>query len=716
MAISLLGSTSTAATSGTIPGTYAAGDMIVVFAFRNTSTTVPTLGSGFTSLATGSGNTAGARLAFKRATSSSESSGTWTNATSLIILTYSGVAGIGKVGGGNPSATGSSGNSTTVTYPTLTLDNASGSSYVVGVGGHRDSGASMVTAPTGMTNITGLTSGTTGRTGAHDTNGGVTSWSSQNVAVGGSAAGWLSFTLELIASASFPYLDTITPTSFASSVTSMPIAMPASTVSGQRLHASVSVRNPGTWSTIPTGWSQLAQQTGGGSASQLTIFEKIADGTEGGTTPTWIASVSTTAIWQVASVVNAHASTASEVATTSGDATAADPPSLTPSWGADNTLWSAVAGHAAASAAAFTAAPANYTGFLNSGASSGGSAVSVATATRQLNATSENPGAFTAGGSNRFWAAATIAVRPVAAGGGTTVTPGVAALTTTGYAPTILLPQTVTPGVASLSLTTFAPAIGTGVVPGLPTLTLTTFAPAISVSDNKTATPDTLVLTTIGYAPTVTTSDHKTVIPSTATLNLTAFAPTVIVGVVVTPDTALLTTTSHAPTILTPVTVVPGAASLTTTTFAPNVTAGISVVPGTASISITTFAPTVSLPVTAIPGVANITLTSYSPTVLTPSVVSPATISLALTLFAPTVDTTHLPQPLDFVVIRTVEDNVIIGGIADSITIKDKVDNIMVRTHTDGLVIRGDADSASVLSRTDSIVIRTVEDSVLIVA
>jgi len=105
------------------------------------------------------------------------------------------------------------------------------------------------------------------------------------------------------------------------------------------------------------------------------------------------------------------------VTTTSGDATAADPPAITPSGGAKDYLIIAVAGHAAVSAAAFTAGPSGYSGFLNSGASSGGSAVSIATATKQLTAAAtENPGAFTAGGSNRFWAAATVAIYP--SGGG----------------------------------------------------------------------------------------------------------------------------------------------------------------------------------------------------------------------------------------------------------------------------------------------------------
>lgn len=211
-----------------------------------------------------------------------------------------------------------------------------------------------------------------------------------------------------------------TITNFATSVTSMAVNYPASVTAGNKLILYVSVRNPGSWGTPPTGWTQKVQQTGGGSASQLTIFERTATGSEAGTV-TFTASVGTTATWQMAQFSGADATTIS-VSSTSGDATGANSPSLTPPWGALDTTWLTIAGHAAASAAAFTAVPTNYTAAtspVSSGASSGGGAVSVAMGYRQLNASSEDPGAFTAGGSNRFWAAATVAIKPIS-GGGTT--------------------------------------------------------------------------------------------------------------------------------------------------------------------------------------------------------------------------------------------------------------------------------------------------------
>lgn len=205
-----------------------------------------------------------------------------------------------------------------------------------------------------------------------------------------------------------------TVTAFAAAVTSMAVNMPTSIAAGDLLIATVEVRNAGTW-TNASGWTDittLSQTGGGGGVGKLNGFYKIAAGTESGTTPGWTASVATTGEWQVHRITGWHGTTPPEALTTSGDASAADSPSLTPSWGAADTLWLSIAGHAAASAAAWSAGPASYSGFQNNGASSGGSAVSIASAYRQLNTATENPGAFTVSGSNRFWAAATIGIRP----------------------------------------------------------------------------------------------------------------------------------------------------------------------------------------------------------------------------------------------------------------------------------------------------------------
>lgn len=97
---------------------------------------------------------------------------------------------------------------------------------------------------------------------------------------------------------------------------------------------------------------------------------------------------------------------------------AADPASLSPSWGADDTLWIAVMGHTETSTTGspptISASPTNYSGDLI--VARGTDAVGAVTAGvgfRQLNAASENAGVYTGTNLNRGnGIAAVIAVRP----------------------------------------------------------------------------------------------------------------------------------------------------------------------------------------------------------------------------------------------------------------------------------------------------------------
>lgn len=337
------------------------------------------------------------------ATGSHTFSVTVTGATDGIRVATASFTGVDQSSplGVTATSVGSSGN------PAISITTATANS--VSVSGLVRFGNTAITAST-FTNMVRANANNVTLTFDYNLN--TTAGSYTNTQTGTVSQDWIMGVIELKPT-TFPIPTTPTSTTFATSVTSMPVTMPASIASGDLLTAFVEVRNAGTYSTVPTGWTSFLSQAGGGATGKLDGFYKIAAGTESGTTPTWIASTGTTATWQVVRTTNWHGTTPPEATTASGDATAANPPSLTPSWGALNTLWLAVAGHAAISAAAFTAAPANYNNFLNTGASTGGSAVSLATSYRDLNATSEDPGAFTAGGSNRFWAAATVAIRPI---------------------------------------------------------------------------------------------------------------------------------------------------------------------------------------------------------------------------------------------------------------------------------------------------------------
>ena len=86
---------------------------------------------------------------------------------------------------------------------------------------------------------------------------------------------------------------------------------------------------------------------------------------------------------------------------------ASDPPSLTPSWGAFDTLWLAIGGYFSDGSSA-SAPPTNYISLLTSG--------DLASAQRNLHAVSENPGVFTDAGSYGIASLAqTIAIKGVSA-------------------------------------------------------------------------------------------------------------------------------------------------------------------------------------------------------------------------------------------------------------------------------------------------------------
>jgi hypothetical protein len=145
---------------------------------------------------------------------------------------------------------------------------------------------------------------------------------------------------------------------------------------------------------------------------------KFSDGTETGTF-TVTSTISGRAAMVLLSVKAAHASTVPEVVFSAiSTATAPDPPSLNPSgWDVEDTLWIAVAGAGQTSLTGswggLTSAPSSYGDYAESSIAGGDvvGAVQAAVAFRQLNGTSDDPGAFTTDTSPEIERAATIAVR-----------------------------------------------------------------------------------------------------------------------------------------------------------------------------------------------------------------------------------------------------------------------------------------------------------------
>lgn len=161
--------------------------------------------------------------------------------------------------------------------------------------------------------------------------------------------------------------------------------------------------------TVPTpaDWTLLNTAV---NSYELNIYYKEADGSEGGS------SVAFAGMPQGASQAYAikdwDGVTVPEVGTAaSGSSAAPNPPSLTPSWGAEDTLWIAAAVVGLNGVPAVTDYPDDYDngGFAGS---HGTQAQIMATARRKLNATSDDPNTFTT--TNGPWVAQTVAIRPAA--------------------------------------------------------------------------------------------------------------------------------------------------------------------------------------------------------------------------------------------------------------------------------------------------------------
>ena len=192
MAITLVG-VATGTTTATVPA-HVAGDLILIFAFRS-ATGSPTLPSGFSSIANGNGTTCSARVGYKIATGTGDTSGTWTNSAALVCHVYR--ASSGNTLGIGASSTIAHAATNTVNYPALTLADAGGNSWVAGFAGVNNITNTIATAPSGMTNQSHETAAANQAAG-QDTNGGVSSWSSTNATTTGTAGDTTSCTVEIM--------------------------------------------------------------------------------------------------------------------------------------------------------------------------------------------------------------------------------------------------------------------------------------------------------------------------------------------------------------------------------------------------------------------------------------------------------------------------------------------------------------------------------------
>ncbi len=139
MALSRVGGSSAAATSIAIP-THVAGDLIVIWAYRDGSTTPPTVPAAagtvpaFTTIDGPTGaNLNSAVCAWAVAAGTTDTSGTWTNATGISVEVWRGAAAVPI--GGHAQSGGNIASGANIAIPAITLTATDGTSAILAFAG-----------------------------------------------------------------------------------------------------------------------------------------------------------------------------------------------------------------------------------------------------------------------------------------------------------------------------------------------------------------------------------------------------------------------------------------------------------------------------------------------------------------------------------------------------------------------------------------------------
>ena len=176
------------ATSATITST-SNNDLIVVQATNTSSATIPTLPSGYTSLASNAANGVGYNFGYKVSSGGDTTTGTWTNATGVAYAVYKNENTSGPI----INTTTQGGNSASLQYKGFTLTHNAGTSWVIGVGFNPSATAGMGGNANALKNQTSQTV-----FNLLDTDGAVSTFANSSLAVTGSGH-WSTVTAEIVA-------------------------------------------------------------------------------------------------------------------------------------------------------------------------------------------------------------------------------------------------------------------------------------------------------------------------------------------------------------------------------------------------------------------------------------------------------------------------------------------------------------------------------------
>lgn len=199
------------------------------------------------------------------------------------------------------------------------------------------------------------------------------------------------------------------------------LSLPASLVSGNVIVCTVVIDGAAGTITRPSSWTDIvAGFSNGGNNVHAAAWYKISNGAEGATA-SFLTSGSQRSVHHCWQISGHDASTNAPQGTGVGDGSTAsliaDPPSETPTGGAKDYLWLAIGGKDRGDLT-FNGFPASYTNTGEQNQSAADAAgVCIGWGRRALNASSEDPAAFTFPTTVRNTVAMTIAIHPGAEGG-----------------------------------------------------------------------------------------------------------------------------------------------------------------------------------------------------------------------------------------------------------------------------------------------------------
>lgn len=295
-------------------GTHQIGDYFLACAIRDGSSAPPAIPEDWIQIASSGTNSLGYCLAFKQADSTSEVSGTFTNATSLAIVHERAAPGYSPSVG--VFATGASTSVTNPNIPAATLQNTDNTSRGFAFYGSRSGDiTNLTTPPAGMEICGEPNQDATDTLVAYRTTSTISSWSAASTTFGGTVSTARSFFVEIKLSQSVPVE---LPTGLQSSVSGDQITLTWTDTNAGAAQTLIEVSANGT-----SGWTTVTTKSAG-------ITEHVLTGQTAGTTYYRIRAIIGASVSSYTAAVSATVSITVNVPTS--PAANASGASITVSW------------------------------------------------------------------------------------------------------------------------------------------------------------------------------------------------------------------------------------------------------------------------------------------------------------------------------------------------------------------------------------------------